>query len=888
MAPERPPHRSITPEPAADHPEGLAQEGRAARGAMVGRYFLLRTLGEGGMGVVYAAFDPELDRKIALKLIRKAKEDGRDRARQQRLLREAQAMARVSHPNVVQVHDIGTHQEQVFLAMELVEGGTLTDWIELAPRTVGEVVTAFVEAGKGLAAAHEAGLVHRDFKPENVLVGHDGRVRVTDFGLARLPVGEDTQPQPVAGAAARPDEWKRKITQAGAVVGTPLYMSPEQSRGLVPDARSDQYSFCASIYWAIFGHVPEGPMDRELGNAKDSKESTEDSRSDPGVIRDGGEVEFPREPRLPARLRRALARGLSYDPEDRHETMDALLRALRPDPVARVRRAAAAGVGALLALVAVLSASGAFRARPELCGGGPQAVAAVWNDGVKGEVLASLSKAGAPQGGETAVRSVEMLDRYARVWTITRREACEATRLRGEQTEGVLSARMICLDRSLHQMGSLVRLLRTADKEMSLKAVDAALDLPSMGMCEAAALSAPPPMPESPAVRAEIESVQAQLDEVRSLFGTGRFQAALQKAAAAAARAEATGYWPLVAESLYWKGTLQDKTGASKQADVTLRQALVAADRAQSEPERIRIASRLVSVDGWTLARFDEATFFAQLAESALQRFPSDELAFTLEMHRALLLSNQRRLDEAMVAFRRALALADRAVGPDHPKKGVLLSNLAGVEEELGHYDEAIALLNDALRIITATRGPQHPTAAYVHYNLARALLAKGDYPAAHERIQAAIRIRQAALGPEHAEVADALDVLATILQADGLYAEALEASERAVAIKRHALGPDALDLCYSLENVGFAQLSLHAPAKAVGPLEQSIALREAAGLAPAEMVQARFALARALWEAGHDRRRAKALAVSAREGALVHKDAAAAGEIAGWLATRS
>jgi len=382
--------------------------------------------------------------------------------------------------------------------------------------------------------------------------------------------------------------------------------------------------------------------------------------------------------------------------------------------------------------------------------------------------------------------------------------------------------------------------------------------------------------------------VQAVLDEVRSLFGTGRFQAALQKATAAAARAEATSYWPLRAEALYWKGTLQDKTGSAKQADLTLRQALVAADRAQSEPQRILIAARLVSVEGWTLARFDEAAFFAQLAESALQRYPSEELAFTLELHRALLLTNQRRLDEAMASYRRGLALADRAVGPDHPRKGVLLSNLAGVEEELGHHDEAISLLRNALRIITATRGPQHPTAAYVHYNLARALLAKGDYPAAHERIQEAIRIREAALGPEHPEVADALDVLATILQADGLYAEALAQSGRAVAIKRKALGPDALDLCYSLENVGFAELSLHAPARAVAPLEQSIALREAAGLAPAEMVQARFALARALWEVGKDRRRAKALAVSAREGALEHQDATEAGEIAGWLATRS
>jgi tetratricopeptide (TPR) repeat protein len=502
-------------------------------------------------------------------------------------------------------------------------------------------------------------------------------------------------------------------------------------------------------------------------------------------------------------------------------------------------------------------------------------------------VLSALARSGAPDGADTGTRVLEILDRYARTWTVARRETCEATRVRGEQTEGVLSARMICLDRGLHQMGTLVHLLRAADKGVALKAVDAALDLPAVGTCDAAALGTPAPLPESAAARAEIAAVEGALDEVRSLFGTGRYQAALLRATSAAASAESSGYWPVRAEALFWKGLLQEKTGASRLAEQTLRQSLVAADRAQSEPDRIRAASKLVSVEGWVLGRFEEAAFFAQLAESELQRFPNDEMQMNLEVQRALWLANQRRLEESMEAYRRALALADRAVGAEHPRKGVLLFNLAGVEEELGHHDEAISLLDKALKIIAVTRGPQHPTAAYVHYNKARSLLAKGDYPAAHERIQEAIRIREATLGPDNPEVADALDVLATILQADGLYAEALEASERAVAIKRHALGPDALDLCYSLENTGFAQLALHAPARAVGPLEQSISLREAAGLAPSEMVQARFALARALWEVGRDRRRARALATSAHEGALIHKDATAAGQIAGWLAAR-
>jgi len=887
MEPERSPRRSITPDPiqVEGTPPVREQDGRAVRGTMIGRYLLLRTLGEGGMGVVYAAFDPELDRKIALKLIRD-KLDGKDRARQARLLREAQAMAKVSHPNVVAVHDIGTHDDQVFVAMELVEGGTLTEWIVHEPHPVSEIVTAFVEAGKGLAAAHHAGLVHRDFKPENVLVGHDGRVRVTDFGLARLPMGENTQPQPVAGAAARPDEWKKKITQVGAVVGTPLYMSPEQSRGLVPDARSDQYSFCASLYWAIFGAVPVGPIDREIRDLKGPSDPTDDEGSLAADDLDGA-LRFPPKPRLPARLRKVLERGLAWDPEKRYRSMDALLRDLRADS-RTLRRGVAAGVGAALALVAVGAAARTLRVRPEMCGGAPRAVAAVWDDAAKAEVLEALGRSGTPDAAGTGVKVVEILDRYARTWGGTHREACEATRLRGEQTELVLSARMICLDRSLRQMGSLVRLLRAADQATAGRAVDAALDLPSVGMCDAAALSAPLPLPESAEARAEIEAVRAALDEVRSLFGTGRYQAALELAAGAAARAEATGYWPVRAEALYWKGILQDRTGAPRLAEQTLRKALVAADRAQSEPDRIRAATRLVTVEGWSLARFEEAAFFAQLAESELQRFPSDELQLNLEMQRGLWLTNERRLDEAMAAYRRALALADRTLGPIHPRKAMLLSNLAGLEEELGHHDVAISLLNDALKIVGATRGPQHPSAAYVHYNLARSLLEKGDYSAAHERIQEAIRIREAALGPDHVEVAEALDVLASLLQADGLSAEALAQSERALQIKRRALGPDHLDLCYSLENAGLAQLALHAPTRAAALLERAISLRESAGLPAESMVAARFGLAQALWEVGKERRRALELAGAAREGALTGKDVEVAGKIAGWLASRS
>jgi serine/threonine protein kinase len=283
------------------------------RGATLGRYVVLEYVGAGGMGVVYAAYDFGLDRKVSLKLVR-GERHGKER--QERLVREAQAMARLSHPNVISVHDVGTYEDQVFIAMEFVAGGTLKHWLRSAPRGRAEVVERFLEAGRGLAAAHRAGLVHRDFKPENVLMGEDGRCRVTDFGLA-VPATASTEgpgtPAPAAGTAA--------------------YMSPEQRQGRAVDPRSDQYAFCVALHEGLCGERPPSPGPT------------------PALAAAGA----------PRALCRVLERGLSAEPDARFPSLDALLaeleRSLRPE---RRRVALAGGLGlagsvAALGVWAVLS-----------------------------------------------------------------------------------------------------------------------------------------------------------------------------------------------------------------------------------------------------------------------------------------------------------------------------------------------------------------------------------------------------------------------------------------------------------------------------------------------------------------------------------------------------
>jgi predicted Ser/Thr protein kinase len=312
--------------------------GRGEVPARIGRYIVLDELGAGGMGVVYAAYDPELDRKVAIKLMY-TDADGAPRRSQALLLREAQVLARLSHPNIVGIHDVGEHAGQVFVAMEFVAGRTLRQWRDEAPRTWQAVVDAFLQAGRGLMAAHAASLVHRDVKPDNLLIGDDGRVRVADFGVARFTSDDEV---PTTSDASRP---LATVAGRGAVVGTPAYMAPEQHANDGVGPHSDQFSFCVALYEALHGMRPF---------AGDS------AASRIAAMRGGPPRRPPGPTRVPPWLDRAVLRGLSPRPEDRWPTLQALLDVLAVDPdELRARRRRRAGLAALVLAAAVLLVLGA-------------------------------------------------------------------------------------------------------------------------------------------------------------------------------------------------------------------------------------------------------------------------------------------------------------------------------------------------------------------------------------------------------------------------------------------------------------------------------------------------------------------------------------------------
>ena len=436
------------------------------------------------MGVVYKAFDPELGRTIALKLLNT--DGGSSGGHRDRLIREAQALARLSHPNVVAVHDVGTFGDDVFIAMEFVEGETLREWLKERPRTQREILDVFLAAGQGLAAAHRAGLVHRDFKPDNVVVGldapppdgtagarrlGDGRVRVLDFGLARdtstgpreldgsEPASEASARQETitavdGGRGARPartpdplphgsepsldylgsrGSLSSPLTHVGSVLGTPRYMAPEQHRGETADECADQFSFCVALYEALYGQAPFAG--RELAELEDSVLAGQVQEPPPGA-------------RVPRRLRLVLLRGLAVNPGDRYPSMDALMAQLAPP---RVERAHWFTLGAIaVALGLVVWGGLGWRAhaleRAQLCQGAPKRLAGVWDDAAKRRVHDALLATRKSYAVDAWSNVEATLDRYATRWAQMHRDSCEATRLRGEQTDAVMTLRMACLD----------------------------------------------------------------------------------------------------------------------------------------------------------------------------------------------------------------------------------------------------------------------------------------------------------------------------------------------------------------------------------------------------------------------------------------------------------
>jgi len=844
--------------------------------ARIGRYQLLRHVASGGMGSVYAAYDPELDRRVALKLLRRSRENRGDL--ELRLQREAKAMARLAHPNVVTVHDVGIYEGRVFLAMEYVDGGSLKDWLKAERRTWQQIRDAFVEAARGLAAAHQVGLVHRDFKPDNVLLGADGRVKVADFGLAR-GLGESAMevlqnlatraPSPTPTPSPFPSPWANDaldatLTASGVVLGTLSYMAPEQIRAQPTDGRTDQFAFGVALYAALHGVRPF---------------PDKDARARLDLI-ERGELRPPRPGHTaPEWLGQVVLRMLRASPSERYGSMDEVLSELQRDKRrARLGPRAAAAIGAL-ALVAVAVPAVAIR-NQSLCRGAERQLEGVWDDSRKAQVRAALGA-----DGEMFQRASVVLDRYAQDWAAERQEACAAARIRRDQTEAVLALRTGCLDLRLKELRHLVALLGAADAKLAGQAVDAALGLSSVRSCgDTTMLTSVVPPPDDPALRGAVDLRFGQLAEANALRLAGRYQEALGRAEAAVGSAEARRYRPLLAEALYLEGMVEERMGRAAGAEAALVAAMAAADVGRADLLRARVASELVYRTAMS-SRFQEGRRWAALAEAALERTGgSPEYEGALSSNVGTLARAEGKLEEARDAYERAVKLLEHERGPEHPSTLIARANLANVYVDLQQPARAEPILEEAIAAIGRLRGAGHPTLVNALSSLTRARLRLGAPERALASAERALQIARAAHGDRHLRVASSLEWKATVLQELRQDAEALSLYRESLAIKQELLPPEDPQRAYAHDGIGQALLALGRAADAVPELETALKLR---GPLPAERAETEFALARALWAAGKDRRRALELADRARADYAAGGQQDRVGEVERWRQQR-
>jgi tetratricopeptide (TPR) repeat protein/tRNA A-37 threonylcarbamoyl transferase component Bud32 len=741
-------------------------------GTALGRYVVIDVLGRGGMGEVIHAYDPKLRREVALKRVRN------DRLRESasnRLLREAHAMARLRHPNVVAVHDVEVHEGGLLLVMEYVDGSTLEAWLRQEDRPWQQVLRVFLAAGEGLAAAHRAGMVHRDVKPANVLVAADGRTQVTDFGIAKA---DDAVVEAISSGELPPlhpndslDELSSPLTEADRVVGTPRYMAPEQYKGTTT-AASDQYSFCVALWEALCGAAPFSGGWTAMVAAKRA-----------------GAPSWPRGTGVPRRLAAAIARGLATKPEERWPSMDELLAELRHDTARKRRWWAAFGVASVAATIAVVTVGRG----DDTCSGASERLAGVWDEEREGEIERAVLATQASYAAEVWARIGPELDAYANAWVTMHTDACEAATVRGEQSPTVMDLRMACLDGARRQLAASGKVLMEADAAVVARAHALVAGLPSVQRCgDLAALQADLAPPDDPELARRVEIVREQLADVEAHLRAGRYATAGDLIEALDADEATAAYPSLATEVELARGNVLNKLGDYAEAETALLGALRHAIAHGQWSEARAAAAELVYVVGYRAARPAEARAYAEIGWGLQERPGADwRSEVRLRGNSGAWLQGAGRYAEAEAEFRGALALLERWRGVDHPESATARSNLGAALNGQGREAEA----EKEHRAVLATRiialGEHHPDVASSRNNLGNALDAQGKHAEAEAEHRVVLALRGEALGPEHPDTAQAHGNLANALRAQGRLADADAEYRAALRGLIAAHGPD-------------------------------------------------------------------------------------------------
>ncbi len=704
------------------------------------------------MGQVYTAFDPDLDRRVALKIV-----EAREHDSPADLSREARVLAKVEHPNVATIFDVGFWEGQLFIAMERVEGGDLETWLKVE-RAKSAVLRVLVHAGRGLQAAHERGVVHRDFKPSNVLVGDDGRVRVADFGLARL--GAD------GGIAPSPGDSMRGVFESDVSVGgTPAYMAPELAEGAPATPRSDQFAFCVTAHWALSGAFPK------------------DDSVDPLRVR--------------AEVRRAIARGLRADPAERFASMEDLLRALDRPQRRRLWFAGGTALGLLGGATVFVAVA------PRVDDGCADRLATFGESYPRSRrdaLYQSLAAAPVPYARNSAERTASALEEFAGEWT----EAFSATC-------GLDRGALECLEVQDVRHAALWFALERAGADGVEHAVPAVARLPQPRVCTSDDAPAPRPL-----VLVDVDDPDAadevvqHLDRSAAFRHTAQHEDALREAQAAVDGAEALGHPPLIAEALVQRGLSESNLGDLDTARDTLDAAVAAAWRSQHDDAALLGISAMLWDIGQNGGEQQAAEVWLKIGRATAERqaWPSDAQA---EFWNAAggFHKYAGRWSKARESLERSLALRRRLLRADHPLIAQSLSNLAGLDLEEGRIEEALEGSRVALEQLETSLGTRHPATSQARAAHASALLRAGRFESARDELLLALEDTKASYGEEHPSLAAMTNGLGMAHSQLGEDARALKYYEEALDAFVAMRGPGDVRVAEAHSNVGSAAAML-------------------------------------------------------------------------------
>ena len=802
----------------------------------VAQFVLLERLGAGGMGVVYAAFDEKLERKVAIKLVAAR---GSDERAQARLLREAQAQARLSHPNVVTVYEVGTLPDgPLFIAMELVKGPTLRAWQKDGARTWQQVVATYAAAGEGLAAAHRRGIVHRDFKPDNVLIGEDGRPRVADFGLAfaadpatpsdprssdapvanarrdtdETPSTCDTQPgvampgspdathtpdapgngkapaPSAAGSSSAPGTGgppapasrgphALPTTAAARAAGTPGYMAPEQIARQAVDARTDQFAFCVALYEGLHGERPTADLDFASGERPARRRNAPDSP-------------------YPRWLWDVMMRGLAHEPSQRFASMDALLGELT-----RRRHRARKRALAVAVVVAVLATAGMTYAlshgeRPPVCPEATAKLAGVWDAATKLRVQVALIGTGTPFAASVWASTEALFDRYANTWLAAQHAACEATHVQHVQSADLLDRRTECLEDRRRSLSAAAEVLQSRPTLAVAHASEILGSLGDIALCADTAvlleLGQHSAAATDPRTQAQVAAVRQHLAQAGALLAAGDITSAEPIVAKAGDLAKHLDGEPVRAEISYLDGRVKLARGNVAESIAVLNNAVELAVSSRHDELVADVYLTLVVSGGTRDLRPAETKSWLTNGEAWIRRLghPSDSRRVALERARGMFQLTSGDPRTALITLSHALDIAEAMWGKTDPRLSPLLRDRAVVEARLRQAKPAVADGERALALGIQAWGSAYPEVARTRRALGMLYIEQlGDAKRGETELLAARELYRTQLGADSIEVANCEQGLSVAGQYRGDYAAALEHAERAEQIFAHQLG---------------------------------------------------------------------------------------------------